>query len=216
MPNQARIQSRVYRGYEKAAQKLGSPYDIYRPNGLVNPLAAGNKVGTLLAVFPAEATYTFKTTQKPNDPYAYALDDGRLTRPGDYLTNGQKTYFVASQHPIQSILCVTCDALVSFASTRADGQAGVNPYGGRTEATDVPVLTNWPALLRVQSGGTRTEANLPGDARSPWWQVLLPPGPTFLMHNGDEMTDNLGRRFIVSSHQITEFGHTFIVDQAES
>ncbi len=55
-----KLQSKVYGGYAKAAQRIGLPFDVYRPSDATDPLATGNKVVSALpAHFTADGGYTF-------------------------------------------------------------------------------------------------------------------------------------------------------------
>src|SRR6185312_3415519 len=84
-----RIQDRVWRGYAKAAQHLGSWHDIYRPRGAKNPLAGVNRWGKIAVSLDAKP-YKFDAPNLYGKPVWYALLDGGLVQVGDYLIN-QKT-----------------------------------------------------------------------------------------------------------------------------
>ena len=107
--------------------------------------------------------------------------DGSLLQPGDYLSatsaaGENRTLFVASLEPLQPILAISCNALVSLSrgtlatDGRADAGYAAQPGGGSA------LLDSWPASLLAGSGppGPAAKHPLPGNPIAGGWTLLLP------------------------------------------
>lgn len=192
-----RIQSLAYRGMGKAAQRIGLPFDVYRPAGTTNPLASGNKVvDDLPAHFTADGGYT-----KP-DSYGsatrQAMLDGAQVAVGDYLTGEGGPYFIAAKQPLLPILAVSCNRTVSL-----------------TQGGTSPVAVSWPAsVLQAGSGGKSALEMIPGDAPNPSWKMLLPTVPGVTLDVADLVTDDLLRSYFVDSAELTDLGWRVAMHQA--
>src|SRR5579859_5191514 len=108
----ATLQSRIYKGYGKAALRVGYPFTLYRPTSVTNPLALANVIGA-----PINASFTVDGSQfnynkpgKHENVLWLGLFDGTTTKVGDYLvsTSPCQTYFIAAMQPELPILCVQC------------------------------------------------------------------------------------------------------------
>jgi hypothetical protein len=111
---QSAIQAKVWYGLGKAASKLGSSCEWYRPNGVNNPLAANNQLGTIQAYFrPPSGPFT---TPIQYDKAAFVgTFDATDVDQFDYIVEPtQGTFFVASIDPIAFPLCVRCNHTLTF------------------------------------------------------------------------------------------------------
>lgn len=140
--------------------------------------------------------------------------DAAYTRVGDYLVQSSDIWFVAAQQSLLPVLCVKATRVVSFARLPPSTSTGVNGYGGVTPATNLPLLTNWPASVLGASGGGTPTADLPTDASVPYWTVLLPAIPEVTLQLADIMTDDLGRNAVVAAAELTNLGWRLTVKQA--
>lgn len=191
-----RIQSLAYRGMGKAAQRIGLPFDVYRPAGASSPLASGNKVASALpAHFTADGGYT-----KPN---AYgqatwqAMLDGAQVSVGDYLTGDPGVFFIAAKQPLLPILAVGCNRTVSI-----------------TQGGASPVAVGWPAsVLIARSGGADAIQSTPGAPSNPSWHCLLPAVPGIALDVADLLTDDLLRSYSVDSAELTDLGWRLQISQ---
>lgn len=215
MPNQAGIQSKINRGLGIAASKLGAAFDLYRPSSANQPISSGNLIRTILADFDVKATYSYDAVSLHKNPYFYGLFDGSQTQPYDYLVNGTTIYFVAAQPPVRPILCIGCNRVLSFAAAASETQVGEGPYGGRTVGTDVAFAADWPASVLQGTRGESTLERLPQDTRAPWWDILLPAIPGVVLSMGDFLTDDLGRRYVISSAELSNLGWRLTVGEQE-
>lgn len=208
--NQDRMQVLLGKGYAKAAAKIGAPFDVFRPAGAASPLAAGNKVSTLAAIFTPHnaASFSFKRPSDYTSPLFHGLFDTRVTHVFDYLVHAtQGTFFIASMDPIQPTLCVQCNVTVSLSRPVGATSVGLNPYGGSVPETEVAVMTSWPASLLDQGKGRAKQfGDLPGDVGTGVWELLLPLVPGVLVRDADIAVDNLGRRYILGSCELQDYG----------
>ena len=214
MVDLTRIQNRINYGYGKAAAKLGRlDCAWYRPNSPNNPISLQTQLGTVVGQISNKPNFQFSDTSGYAKPTQWGLFDPTDTRPGDYIVYINNTYFIAAQRAIQPTMLVACNHVISFVKLVAPVLLGANPYGGRTEANDVPMMNNWPASVLLGTKGEGTVAHLPADSRAAWWTVLLPSWPGIILHMGDEFEDETGHRYVVSGTELTELGWRLICGQ---
>jgi hypothetical protein len=204
MTLQATIQKAIYNGYQQAANVLGAPFDLFRPDGADTPIQQANRVGTFNASFDA-SVYTFGRPGLYAKPVWYALIDGGQLVVGDYLQGDSGTFFVAALQPLLPIACVSCNATLNVLRPYSAPGVGVLPYGGDIRSEEVPVMTAFPGSLLNGTKGERSEVGLPGDIRSPWFAILL-PNVGVEIKAYDVITDDLGRRFKVSAVEMSDLG----------
>lgn len=218
----ATLQAKVYRGYGKAAQRLGYSFAVYRASSTANPTAAGN-----LVVSALPATFTIATTQDFNFHRSsdregadfHVLADMTGLKVGDIFVHPAfGTYFLVGLDPLLPPRAVKATQTVSVTRPAPRAGFGANPYGGSVPATETPVMTGgWPAaILTVKARGEGAEVNLPGDVRTPGYTIYLPYFPGTLLRSSDIVVDSLGRRFIMSSAELTDQGWNCVTRQAET
>jgi hypothetical protein len=201
----ATIQAKVYNGYAMAAARVGTAYAQFRPTGAANPTAAGNQIATIQAAFDATA-YKFTTPNLFGKPVWYGLFDGRVALAGDYFIGLYGTYYVAGLEPLLPIVCVSCNRTITVARPFSPSGIGAQPYGGDIRSQAVAVMTAWPASVLQGTKGEKGDAQLPGDTRMPWMQILLPAWAGTDILTNDIITDDHARRYIVSSAELTDLG----------
>lgn len=212
----ADIQGKVWKGYAKAALRLGSQYTQYRASSPFNPIVPQNLVSLLVAAFDDKPNYQFKVPNLYGHPEEYALLDGSLVQVGDYLTNGTSTLFVADLEPLMPIVCMTCNVVLDVLRPASNSGFGAQPYGGDDLASEVPILTQWPAWLMNGTKGEKGDSGLVGDVRAAWYQILLPSFPGATINPYDVINDGLGRRYKVSATELTSFGWRLTAMYAET
>lgn len=202
--NSATLQQKIYQGYGKAALRIGPSFNLFRPASATSPFASG-PLTTLNASFNAE-DMTYSRPNKYGKPTWFCLVDGTQTQVGDYLSNASQTFFIAAMQPTLPILAVDCNRTINV--TRPQQQTGVGAvgYGGDTDANETALMTGWPASVLQGTKGEKNEVNLPGDVRNPWWQMLMPAFPGVVLQSADIVTDDIGRRYIISSAELTDLG----------
>ena len=206
MVSQATVNAKVAYGFAKAAIALGADCDWYRPTAATAPISTSMQMGVIKAAFQIPNT-AYTTPSNYAKPLWWGLFYTALVQAGDYLVDPLLgTYFVASVEPIHYPLCVSCNRVVTVSRPAAVAGFGAQPYSGDVFSTMAPLLTGWPVSLLNGTKGENGSVALPGDVKMPWAAVLMPalPGVTILM--GDVLTDDLGRRFIVSAAELTGLG----------
>ena len=208
MVSQATIQSRIWRGYAKAAQRLGVAYQFYRPGGGAFP-------GAALFTRPVSLNAEDMSYGKPGKygkPNWYALVDGTGTQAGDYFVGPQGTFFVAAFQPLLPILAVECNRIAALSRVLEPSGIGAQAYSGMTVANQIPFATGVPCSILQGTKGERNPVDLPADTRLPWWAILM-PAAVGAVNDGDLIEDDLGRRYMVSSAELTDLGYRIIATQ---
>jgi hypothetical protein len=197
----ASLQLLLYRGYARAAERTGLPYQLFRPTGALNPMA-GPPLATLPVAFSPEDD-GFEHPQSYGKATWQALLDGSQVQVGDLLV-GPKTYFIAARQALLPILAIEAPQIVDvrrpFRETGVGYQAS---YGGTTPAQETIIMGQWPASILQGARGETTGVNLPDDLRAPSWALLLPAWPGVELLTSDVVQDGLGRRFAVASAELT-------------
>ena len=205
-----RLQDRIARGLGNAARHVGADYDAYRPLTVRNPLAAEHRYLRLPAAFSDE-NLSFR---RPI-PYGRAtwsgIFDTAYTKPGDYLAGPSGIFFIAAQQSLLPAVCVLSTSTITVSRPAAPATAGVNSYGGLLTTTSTPVLTAWPASILFAGSGS--PGDLPGDASTPTWTVLLPSTPATIQ-SADLITDDVGKTYVVGSAELTALGWRILARQA--
>lgn len=208
----SKLIAKVYKGYGKAAQRIGFVYQQFRATSPTNPLAT-----TALQSLPCSFTtnFTFNQPNKYGQATWLGIFDGTNVEPGDFLVGHQGTYFVAAMQDLLPIYCVQCNRTISVLRAGMDSSVGQVGYGGDTPATEQVLMSSWPASVLQGTKGEQNEAKLPGDVRTPWWAILMPAWSGIVLRTSDIITDDIGRRYIVSSAELTDMGWRITAMQAQ-
>lgn len=214
MVDQSYIQSKINFGYGKAASFLGAPYKQYRPIDPLDPL--GNLLSTIMADFDIAPTFAHKAPSQYGKPLYYGLYDGTNVSIGDYLVEatGNNTFFVANMEPNKPPLCVSCNRVLTISRKQLQA-VGPNYYGGES-GNSVPLMSGWPGSELQGVRGEKGPANLPGDTRLPWANFLMPAFSGLTIEMADQITDDLGRTYTISSAELTELGWRFTAILADT
>lgn len=206
------LQAKIYKGYGQAAQRIGFPYQQFRATSANNPLLT-----TALQTLPASFTtnFAYNAPNKYGQATWLGLFDARTTAPGDYLVGPGGTFFVAAMQATLPIYCVQTNRVVSVLRVGMDSGVGAVSYGGDTPGTEVPIMQGWPASVLQGTKGEANEVKLPGDVRTPWWAILMPAWPGVILRTSDIILDELGRKYVVSSAELTDMGWRMTAMQAQ-
>lgn len=225
------LASKVAFGYAKSALYTGTAFSQYRATTSANPTASGNLIGTLKALFSTRTGARVNLDKAPDhkDPQRQVLIDyagvlnPTVLKPGDYLTNGTLTYFIAAMDALMSPLAILCNGTVTVwqpgsaaPATGAVPRVGLAlSYAGSVEnttanaaagtANETAVMTNWPASILLGARG-RKEIELPGDAGIGAWQIRMPVWPGVNIRPSYYIGDANGNRYAVQGAEISEFG----------
>lgn len=209
----ATLQSKIYQGYGKAALRLGYMTSAYRGLTAFNPVSVGNLIASLNASFNSESM-VYSRPNKYGHPTWFGVFDGTLVKVGDILTNAQDgTFFVAAMQQALPILVVQTNRTLSVLRPLQQTGVGAAAYNGDTVATETALMTGWPASVLLGTKGGRSVANLPGDTSAPWWAILMPAVAGVQIRTSDIITDDLSRRYIVSSAELTDLGWRITAEQ---
>jgi hypothetical protein len=201
-----KLQNLIAKGLGAAGRKLGAPYGVYRPKGVLQPTRSHNRVIEICAAFSAEGE------GPPHGPdYGEALwwgsFDAAYTQAGDYLVGPQATYFVARQWPGLPIQCVLTNRVVTIVRPLPAQQGS---YSGLFSSPGELVISGWPASLLAS--GSHSVALKPAETRLGSWNLLLPVLPVNLQV-ADVVTDDLGGNYVVGSAEQSSLGWRVLVRQ---
>lgn len=201
----ATINAKIYAGYAKAAKVIGTTYAHYRPTSANDPLSAFNRMADMQVSLNADDP----TYARPNvygKATWYAIMDGSQVKVGDYIVGVEGTLFVAALQQLLPIFMVDCNRTVSIYRPQQQPGVGALGYGGDTAANETLLMRNWPASVLQGTKGEKGEVALPGDVRNPWWAILLPYYAGVTLRSGDIVTDDLSKRYVISSAELTDLG----------
>lgn len=214
----AAIQAKVNSGYGKAARHLGYAFAVYRPSATSEPMAAGNFVQSLNAVFTSRAAgFNFQITSEYKNPLFHGLFDPTNVNVGDYLSaQGHGNYFVASKQDLAPILCVQCNNTITIKRAGCVGGVGAQGYSGSTASSEMPVMTDWPASVIYEARGKNTGAGLPMDELNPYFVILVPALPGVDVRPSDIIydSDTPSRRYIVTASELSGLGWRIVAQHA--
>lgn len=204
----AKLRNKVYIGYGKAAQRIGYVSQQYRATSAFNPMQT-EPLQSLNASFTTNFTYS--APNKYGQATWLGVFDGRQFLPGDYLKSDEDgTFFVAAMQTTLPIYCVQCNRVISVLRTTQSSpsgqQVGLQDYGGTTQANESPLMTGWPASILNGTKGEKSPVGLPADAKTPWYIVLVPSYGDIILRTSDIITDDIGRRYVISSAELTDMG----------
>lgn len=205
-----KVGAKVHAGYGKAAAKLGTLVEIYRPTEAFDPLRLLDLSGTALAVFDSNPGFRFSTPAQAGNPIRFALVEGSRVQSGDYIIGETGRHFVADMPALQPIVCVICNATVTLLRPTASDDFGSTEPPGKTE--EVEQARGWPASVLGARRGSGDDMQVPGDASPASHDVLLPavsciPQP----RSGDVVADNYDRRFRVDAFEASALGWRLVV-----
>lgn len=212
----ATLQSKIYAGFGKAALRIGYLTDVYRATTSANPTAVGNKIASLYASFNAE-DMKYQKPNKYGHPTWFCVLDGSSVHVGDYLKNTHDgTYFVAAMQQALPVLVVQTNRVINVLRPQQQTGVGAVSYGGDTDSNETALMTAWPASVLQGTKGEKGGISLPGDARDPWWSILLPSYSGVNLRSGDIVTDDLTRRYVISSAELTDLGWRLTAMQVQT
>ena len=103
-------------------------------------------------------------------------------------------------------MVVACNRTVTVSRPPQTNAPGLGAYMGRTEATDVVLVRQWPASVLDGGRMEGSRADLPGDVPMRGASVLL-PWPGVVIQTSDRIEDDQGRAFTVASAELTDLGY---------
>ena len=211
-----KLQSRLWKGYGKAAKRIGTLHTVYRPGTITtNPLIQANIVTQIQAVFAIHtAQFTFDKPSDYKDNLFHGLFDATLCKSGDYLVGDDGTYFITAFDPIKPTLCVQCSPILALHRPAQASGVGLGAYSGEVIATETTLFSGFPGGMVLRSQAERSEKITPSDAGSGSYEILLPViGSGIVPRPSDILSDQYGRRYAVKTVEISELGWRIRVNE---
>lgn len=202
-----KLQQLAWKGYAKAAQKIGFVYSQYRATTAIDPISSPYLItNNFLASF--NVSWDYMKNNKYGNAVFNTVADGAQLLVGDYLIDFRK-FFVIAIDECLPIISVECNATGTFkrpTQPTAKGDAGYVGYEPFNPTFSEVIMQNIPLSILAQTGrGRSNPTNLPMDTSWPRWTVLLPKLGSVDIRVGDalEIGNDL---YLIDSNELTEFG----------
>ncbi|MGI4776951.1 MAG: hypothetical protein ACRYGA_02340 [Janthinobacterium lividum] len=206
--------SNVSRFVDKKLQVYGRTFMVVRPIDAGNPLS--NEIGTTLA-------YPYRNPKGHGDADWMLMIGEDVAQEGDYLIGADETYFYARRSHLLPAQAIRCNHTVALLRPAPISGVGAQPYGGlcMSEATATlgvvgaggALTAGWPASILI-GGRQAAGSGLPMSVASGGFEVMLPKTVPVVISASDILLDNLGRRFIADTCEISEMGWRLTVKEA--
>ena len=207
-----KLQAKIYIGYGKAAKRIGFDYQQFRATSASNPLSS-----TVLQTLPASFTtkFTYSAPNKFGEATWLGLFDARQFSVGDFLVGRQGVFFIAAMQDTLPIYCVQANRTVDVLRVGMDVGVGLGGWAGDRRAAEESLMQGWPASILQGTKGETNEAKLPQDVKTPWWAILMPAWPGIVLRTSDIIRDDLNRKYVISSAELTDMGWRITAMQAQ-
>lgn len=199
----ATLQNRIYKGYDKAAIRIGTDFSIYRSSSAIAPVSPANIVGSLKCSF--NNSWNYMKAKGYGNPVQQLVADGTLLEAGDYLSDGTQTYFLAGKELILPMQAVYCNAVVTIARPEQVTGNGYVGYADYQPSTAMTLYKDCPASLLEGGKMSDSGAGLPTSAKLSGCRLLLPFLGGVDIRAGD-IIDADGARYMISTHELTDYG----------
>lgn len=209
------LQTKIYKGFGIAAQKVGIAFNQYRATTPTQPLNSANMIGIQKVSTNVSWSYT-KSNKFANAVYQMIVDGNKVQK-FDIFT-GVATYYICAMEPLQPILAVKCNSVMTLKRPTQPIGSGQVGYGGYLDQTSTIIMTEIPVSILEGTKGQNNEVKIPTDVKVPWWKILMPDfdnGATQIL-SGDIMTDDNGLRFEISSAEHTDMGWRLTAGQLDT
>lgn len=211
------LQQKIYMGYAKSAEVIGQQFAQYRPPGpLVGDVIPANFVQYITAAFDNKPNWGFVTAPDYGKPIWYPLVDGNQVAIGDVLVGHPYTFVIADMPPIDPIVAFLANSTITIKRPTSNLGTGEQSYGGDYAPAETLIMLDCKASLLQGTKGEKGETNLPGDVRMPWFNVLLAAYKDITINPADVFYDHLGRRFKISSAELSVRGWRLTATQAQT
>jgi hypothetical protein len=204
----SKLQDRIYKGLGIVARQTGIWSDAFRPIAGKIPLDPEGRFLRLPVVLePLTSWNSLETTEQV---LWQGIFDGAYTRVGDYIVSEGKAYFIAAQEPLQPIVCIRSNQVISISRSPPPSLSANNAYGGYSQNPSNVLLEQYPAAVLIENKTGPSKTGLPTDQSVPYWTVLLSKTSDIILSSGDTIRDGLGRAAIVTYAQSMASGWRLI------
>lgn len=191
---------------DRKLAEFGSVFQVVRPVSAANPLAG--VLGTVLA-------YPYRSPKGHGNADWLLMFQDELPQPGDYLVKGSEIYIYGRAPLLQPAQAMRCNHTVALLRQPAGTTTGVQSYGGACFAdsqaalgalgVDGKVMTGWPASILL-GGRQAAGSDLPMAVAIGGFEIMLPKTVPLTILASDILLDDLGRRFIADTCELSELG----------
>jgi hypothetical protein len=226
--NAEMLNARIYAARGRAAVRIGTMAQVYRPADALNPLA------NLVALVPVAYNAVdprYAAANAYGKVVWYADFDARQAEVGDYLGSAGAApayHFIAAKQSLLPVIAVACNRFVRVVrpAPLAAGAAGATGYGGISAANMVDVLgstaaTNfgqdpgWPCAMIFGRGAAHVKDPLPaGAGLAVSWMIYLPVSVPVALLPGDRVIDDTGRVLVIEGAELTPLGYRLQASEA--
>lgn len=206
--NGALVQSRIWYGYKKAANRVGQIYSQYRSNMFTMPIISLNNL--ISDEFRLVVSIDFKMIR--SRPFGVAREvailDFNEVQVGDYFVGQGYTYFLCGIQPYVEATVIYCNAIATVTRTSLPQTKGFVGYGGLNSSSEtiIPVLTGWPASILQKGRREMNRDGIPASMPNRDVEILLPNIPNLVFEPGDIITDQNNLRYAIVFPEITDNG----------
>lgn len=203
-----RLQQLAWKGYAKAAEKVGFIYSQYRPTTGIDPISAPYLVTTTFyASFNVDWNY-MKANKYGNSVFQ-TIADGRILQVADYLASSTRTFFIISMDECNPIQSIECNAIGTFFRPKQSivkGKVGYVGFDVSDSNFSQVIMQNIPLSILAKTGrGRENPTKLPMDTSWPRWDVLVPYLGGVTLRVGDVLSIN-NDEYLIDSNELTNFG----------
>lgn len=214
--DQARLQAKVAKGYNKAAVRIGAQATLYRPSSPLNAMSAAHS--SFMAAFSADQKFKFSATASWGKPPVYGLFDTTDIQDADIVSCGGENYFVCRFEPFRPPTCMLCNHVVAV-SGNPNSVSGVSGSGGvcskvgyqpgysSTGNDAVQTLgSGIPACIDIFAKNEASKSGVPGEAKVANYWIYLPRIAGLMVYPNMTIQDEMGRTYLVDGVDISQFG----------
>ena len=177
---------------------------MFRPTSPINPL--GNQpIGIVTGIFDSTNSLNLQSPEYKGRSQALLVGDPSLLRTSDYLV-GLQTWFVAHIEPLRAASCILCNRTLMILTPAVASAAGANSYGGVTLATDTVLASSSPACVLAKTHIEVDPTRLPSDAKTSFFEVLLPVIRGLELTFWQLIQDELGQNYVVAAAELSFSG----------
>lgn len=202
----AAVQGYVDYGYAKAASFIGETYKQFRPSGSLPATGLSNYLGTITAYVDPGVNFPADNPRPFGKALLKTVVDPSAVLPGDYLVGSSRTYFISSIQPLQPVLSVYTNDVVTVERSETPDQSGLLPYGGERRSTMTTILTSWPASVLLKGKKEKNPTGLGSDTPQTEMEILLPPNAPAILPGDILLTETGGKRYVAENVEISDLG----------
>ena len=200
----AKLSSKVYSGYAKAAKRIGFDSEVYRTASLTSPIDVANKIHTAFKVSVAP-DFSFERYNKHQKPDWILMCDGNLVEIGDWIDGGSNgLFYVADKQPMLPMVAMQCNRTVSIV------RSGYSDVSGSMQPEDLPIASSLPVFMISRKDKSTSVPGFPAasttEIAKPEYYVWANTRDISAFQKHDVVIDENANRYEVNVVNSTAFG----------